>query len=122
MSSKTTNGTKRDDNRRRAAHTAAEQKRRNAIRVNETHFSLTMINLDFSFQKGYDALQSLVPNSHLLDPISSQKVSKAAILKRCKLECIKRFPTFVLIFSYGLSCTIKQRNTAIKQPIRNEKN
>ncbi|CAF1479443.1 unnamed protein product [Didymodactylos carnosus] len=55
---------KRDDNRRRAAHTAAEQKRRNAIR------------------KGYDALQSLVPNSHLLDPISSQKVSKAAILKR----------------------------------------
>jgi hypothetical protein len=26
-------GTKRDDNRRRAAHTAAEQKRRNAIRV-----------------------------------------------------------------------------------------
>ncbi|CAF1017451.1 unnamed protein product [Rotaria sp. Silwood1] len=57
-------GTKRDDNRRRAAHTAAEQKRRNAIR------------------KGYDALQNLVPNSHLLDPISSQKVSKAAILKR----------------------------------------
>ncbi|CAF1553520.1 unnamed protein product [Rotaria magnacalcarata] len=57
-------GTKRDDSRRRAAHTAAEQKRRNAIR------------------KGYDALQSLVPNSHLLDPISSQKVSKAAILKR----------------------------------------
>lgn len=59
-----TQGTKRDENRRRAAHTAAEQKRRNAIR------------------KGYDALQSLVPNSHLLDPISSQKVSKAAILKR----------------------------------------
>ena len=29
-------------------------------------------------------MQSLVPNSHLLDPISSQKVSKAAILKRCK--------------------------------------
>ncbi|CAF4396770.1 unnamed protein product, partial [Adineta steineri] len=28
--------------------------------------------------KGYDALQSLVPNSHLLYPISSQKVSKAA--------------------------------------------
>jgi len=56
--------TKRDDSRRRAAHTAAEQKRRNAIR------------------KGYDPLQSLVPNSHLLDPISSQKVSKAAILKR----------------------------------------
>jgi hypothetical protein len=27
-------GTKRDDSRRRAAHTAAEQKRRNAIRVN----------------------------------------------------------------------------------------
>lgn len=26
-------GTKRDDSRRRAAHTAAEQKRRNAIRV-----------------------------------------------------------------------------------------
>ncbi|CAF0837895.1 unnamed protein product [Adineta ricciae] len=59
-----TGDTKRDDSRRRAAHTAAEQKRRNAIR------------------KGYDALQSLVPNSHLLDPISSQKVSKAAILKR----------------------------------------
>jgi hypothetical protein len=57
-------GTKRDESRRRAAHTAAEQKRRNAIR------------------KGYDALQNLVPNSHLLDPISSQKVSKAAILKR----------------------------------------
>ncbi|UJR30046.1 hypothetical protein I4U23_017591 [Adineta vaga] len=55
---------KRDDSRRRAAHTAAEQKRRNSIR------------------KGYDALQNLVPNSHLLDPISSQKVSKAAILKR----------------------------------------
>ncbi|CAF1194861.1 unnamed protein product [Adineta steineri] len=64
ISSKTTHDTKRDDNQRRAAHTAAEQKRRNAIR------------------KGYDALQSLVPNSHLLDPISSQKVSKAAILKR----------------------------------------
>jgi len=59
-----TSKTKRNDHQRRAAHTAAEQKRRNAIR------------------KGYDALQSLVPNNHLLDPVSSQKVSKAAILKR----------------------------------------
>ncbi len=33
-SPKPTNGIKRDDNKRRAAHTAAEQKRRNAIRVN----------------------------------------------------------------------------------------
>ncbi|CAF4002679.1 unnamed protein product, partial [Rotaria sp. Silwood2] len=55
---------KRDDSRRRAAHIAAEQKRRDSIR------------------KGFDSLQSLVPNSHLLDPVSSQKVSKAAILKR----------------------------------------
>lgn len=95
MSSKTTNGGKRDDNRRRAAHTAAEQKRRNAIRVHKTYFSLTMIILNFSFQKGYDALQSLVPNSHLLDPISSQKVSKAAILKRCKSEmCIEEILQF----------------------------
>ncbi|CAF1540450.1 unnamed protein product, partial [Adineta steineri] len=29
---------KRDDNRRRAAHTAAEQKRRNAIRVIEINY------------------------------------------------------------------------------------
>lgn len=29
-----------------------------------------------------------MPNSHLLDPISSQKVSKAAILKRCKCRTI----------------------------------
>ncbi|CAF1116566.1 unnamed protein product [Rotaria sp. Silwood1] len=64
ITSKNSTGTKRDDSRRRVAHIAAEQKRRNAIR------------------KGFDSLQSLVPDSHLLDPVSSQKVSKAAILKR----------------------------------------
>ena len=44
-------------------------------------------------QKGYDTLQRLVPNSHLLDPISSQKVSKAAILKRCKCPTIAESET-----------------------------
>lgn len=50
--------------RRREAHTQAEQKRRDAIK------------------KGYEDLQLLVPNCSQQDTISSYKLSKAAILQR----------------------------------------
>lgn len=52
--------------RRREAHTQAEQKRRDAIK------------------KGYDDLASLVPKCQSADPVGGQKLSKAAILQRCK--------------------------------------
>jgi len=41
-------GTKRDDNRRRAAHTAAEQKRRNAIRVIDNLGSMNFAVMTFA--------------------------------------------------------------------------
>lgn len=50
--------------RRREAHTAAEQKRRDAIK------------------KGYEDLQLLVPSCTQQDSVSSYKLSKAAILQR----------------------------------------
>ncbi|XP_015929315.1 max-like protein X [Parasteatoda tepidariorum] len=50
--------------RRREAHTQAEQKRRDAIK------------------RGYEDLQSLVPTCHQQDSISSYKLSKAAILQK----------------------------------------
>ncbi|KAG8201166.1 hypothetical protein JTE90_028825 [Oedothorax gibbosus] len=50
--------------RRREAHTQAEQKRRDAIK------------------RGYEDLQSLVPTCQQLDSISSYKLSKATILSR----------------------------------------
>lgn len=49
--------------RRREAHTQAEQKRRDAIK------------------RGYDMLQELVPNCHQLDSVSGYKLSKATILR-----------------------------------------
>ena len=50
--------------RRREAHTQAEQKRRDAIK------------------KGYEDLQSLVPTCQQQDSVSSYKLSKATILQR----------------------------------------
>ncbi|XP_002740627.1 max-like protein X [Saccoglossus kowalevskii] len=50
--------------RRRSAHTAAEQKRRDAIK------------------KGYEDLQCIVPTCQQADTVGSQKLSKAAILQR----------------------------------------
>merc|ERR1712012_1121395 len=50
--------------RRREAHTQAEQKRRDAIK------------------KGYDELSSLVPMLQQQDAVTSQKLSKAAVLQR----------------------------------------
>ncbi|GBN13048.1 Max-like protein X [Araneus ventricosus] len=50
--------------RRREAHTQAEQKRRDAIK------------------RGYEDLQSLVPTCQQQDSISSYKLSKATILQR----------------------------------------
>lgn len=50
--------------RRREAHTQAEQKRRDAIK------------------KGYEELQMLVPTCNTQDSVSSYKLSKAAILQR----------------------------------------
>jgi len=50
--------------RRREAHTVAEQKRRDAIK------------------KGYDELQNIVPTCQQQDSISSQKISKATVLQR----------------------------------------
>ena len=49
--------------RRREAHTQAEQKRRDAIK------------------RGYDTLQDLVPNCHQTDP-SGYKLSKAVVLQK----------------------------------------
>ncbi len=56
------------EEKRRLSHTAAEQKRRDAIK------------------RGYDELQHLCPNCDLMDPSSSQKVCKATVLKRCKIQ------------------------------------
>lgn len=50
--------------RRREAHTQAEQKRRDAIK------------------KGYDSLQDLVPTCQQADSTSSYKLSKALILQK----------------------------------------
>ncbi|XP_013380190.1 max-like protein X isoform X2 [Lingula anatina] len=51
--------------RRREAHTQAEQKRRDAIK------------------KGYDELQTIVPTCHnAVDAVGTQKLSKAAVLQR----------------------------------------
>lgn len=50
--------------RRREAHTMAEQKRRDAIK------------------RGYEELQSLVPTCAQQDSVSSYKLSKATILQR----------------------------------------
>lgn len=50
--------------RRREAHTVAEQKRRDAIK------------------KGYDELMTIVPTCHQQDSVSSQKISKATVLQR----------------------------------------
>jgi len=50
--------------RRREAHTVAEQKRRDAIK------------------RGYDDLQHIVPTCQQQDTLSSQKISKATVLQR----------------------------------------
>lgn len=51
--------------RRREAHTHAEQRRRDAIK------------------KGYDALIDIVPTCQHTDSVSSAKLSKATVLQRC---------------------------------------
>ncbi|KAJ8036405.1 Max-like protein X [Holothuria leucospilota] len=51
-------------NRRRSAHTQAEQKRRDAIK------------------RGYEELQEIVPTCNTADSVGSQKPSKATILQR----------------------------------------
>lgn len=51
-------------NRRREAHTQAEQKRRDAIK------------------KGYDTLQNLVPTCQQNGDVSGYKLSKATVLQR----------------------------------------
>nr|CAG4635164.1 EOG090X0H9E [Alona affinis] len=56
--------TKSYKERRREAHTQAEQKRRDAIK------------------KGYSSLQDLVPTCQQQDPISGYKLSKATVLQR----------------------------------------
>ena len=53
--------------RRREAHTYAEQKRRDAIK------------------RGYEDLQKIVPTCQQTDSLGSSKLSKATILQRCKL-------------------------------------
>jgi MAX-like protein X len=60
----TTKPTMSYKDRRREAHTQAEQKRRDAIK------------------KGYDELQHLVPTCQQTDTLGSQKLSKAAVLQR----------------------------------------
>ncbi len=50
--------------RKREAHTQAEQKRRDSIK------------------RGYDALQELVPTCAQLDSVSGYKLSKAIVLQR----------------------------------------
>jgi len=52
--------------RRREAHTHAEQKRRDAIK------------------RGYDELQQVVPTCQLTEELGASKLSKAVILQRCK--------------------------------------
>ena len=52
--------------RRREAHTFAEQKRRDAIK------------------KGYDDLQKIVPTCQQADALGASKLSKATVLQRCK--------------------------------------
>lgn len=53
--------------RRREAHTFAEQKRRDAIK------------------RGYDDLQNIVPTCQQTDTLGASKLSKATILQRCEL-------------------------------------
>lgn len=52
--------------RRREAHTFAEQKRRDAIK------------------KGYEDLQTIVPTCQQAGNLGTGKLSKAVILQRCK--------------------------------------
>lgn len=59
-----TGETQQKDTARRKAHTAAEKKRRDAIR------------------QGYDDLASLVPSCQDVDPLSATKLSKAVILSK----------------------------------------
>lgn len=67
--------------RRREAHTQAEQKRRDAIK------------------KGYDSLQDLVPMCQQTDSLSGYKLSKATILQksidyiqvRIEINCLSNY-------------------------------
>lgn len=52
--------------RRRSAHTFAEQKRRDAIK------------------RGYEELQNIVPTCQQADSLGSTKMSKATVMQRCK--------------------------------------
>ncbi|XP_052098104.1 max-like protein X isoform X3 [Mytilus californianus] len=62
--SDTTKQTMTYKDRRREAHTHAEQKRRDAIK------------------KGYEELQNIVPTCQNTDSVGSQKLSKATVLQR----------------------------------------
>ena len=53
--------------RRREAHTHAEQKRRDAIK------------------RGYESLVEIVPTCQQADAVGSTKLSKATVLQRCML-------------------------------------
>ena len=85
--------------RRRQAHTQAEQKRREAIKVGLDREGLDTTrgcsfcdfvsdNLPsisvFDSQKGYDDLQSIVPTCQQQSDLGTQKISKATVLQKSK--------------------------------------
>ena len=74
--------------RRREAHTQAEQKRRDAIK------------------KGYEDLQNVIPMCQQADGIGSQKLSKAAILQKCNYIINKCW--FLLLIINIFNCYIKK--------------
>lgn len=71
--------TKSYKERRREAHTQAEQKRRDAIK------------------KGYSSLQDLVPTCQQQDPISGYKLSKATVLQR-SIDYIQVFRSHLIFW------------------------
>jgi len=84
--------------RRRDAHTQAEQKRRDAIK------------------KGYEDLQFLVPTCQQQDSVSSYKLSKATILQQ-SIDYIQFFAAakeetgwWLAIFKKGSGCTSNNEN------------
>lgn len=69
--------------RRREAHTQAEQKRRDAIK------------------KGYDSLQDLVPMCQQTDSLSGYKLSKATILQK-SIDYIQVFTFYIKNFTFKM--------------------
>jgi hypothetical protein len=100
-------GTKRDDSRRRAAHTAAEQKRRNAIRV----FSIEKQILFFLFilflRKDtmlYKVLFLIV--IYLIQSVH-KKLVKRQFLNDVRQRILFSSLKYVFPLSYGLSFSIE---------------